>query len=390
LGKNLSTHDFGTFGLVAATVSIFIPLLGFRLDYIVSREIINCSEDVAARKMHDQLVIYCATYLIAIVCLFFLFKTALFQQIEISFFIIISLLIALETIGTIFCSNINSLGKPIAANLLLFVRSASWVFLIPFLPQGLAHTTILKNILYLWIFGAITSNVLVGLVLRKYPWQKVYKSKINKVWLTESFKMSYLIWIGSFSLAIANYCNRFVSEAFLNRELVGVVTLYTAIIIAVGSLLDSGLYAFARRRFVIKSSQEPMQDLLTDCKKTSLQAFIFAFCLCVFGGLIFKNLFLFFQKQEYYLNINLFYLLLVGCFISAGSFSFYLFLYAKHKDGLVFASDMMQMILSLCFNIAFVKIFGLIGVGISAILTSFIIFIFSIFCVYCYIAKLKK
>jgi hypothetical protein len=58
MGLYLSLPDIGTYGLVFAAVMILTAVLGFRFDYIVSRDLVRTTPIAAVTKMRDQMLFY--------------------------------------------------------------------------------------------------------------------------------------------------------------------------------------------------------------------------------------------------------------------------------------------------------------------------------------------
>ena len=381
LGKYLGLDALGTYGLVAAVVGISIPLLGFRLDYVVMREIVDATSLEIARKMRDQLIWYCITYAIfAIGVLAFAYDPTHGRDLRIVLFSIG--LVIVESLGTITWSNMQSLRRPITANILYFIRSALWVYPVMIIGALYSNKWTLEILLYGWCIGGLVSVIFTFYMWRELPWRDAFMMSVDWDWLFRSFRQTGMIWMAGVALAGATYSNRFVVDAVLGRDFVGIISFYSSFVLAVGTLLESGNYAFARPLLISLSLKGEYSKMKNETIRLAAIASISCGILCLAIGFMVPWLAVKSGRTEFYTHAPTLWMMLFSSWIGSTTYLFYMYLYAMRKDKIICLNEVLQLFMALLAASIFVHFFGLKGVGYAAILTSFVSGAWRLSCAY--------
>ena len=187
--KGFTLDDVGSYGLVTAIVAIAIPLIGFRIDYCALRDIVGLSPFQTALMLRDQLVFYLLNYLIFLFCFYFVARH-LNNEKEATYLMYAAILSVLESLASLTSGNLVSTGRPVIANCLFFIRSASWVpFVILFGVISLSFHN-LSSIFNFWLGGVTLSLMLNVIIWAKMPWKSVFLMPINWLWVRRSLKIA--------------------------------------------------------------------------------------------------------------------------------------------------------------------------------------------------------
>ncbi len=383
MGKYLGLYDLGTYGLIAAMVALSIPIFGMRLEYIISRDIVDLPPKDLVIKLRDEFLFYISNYIFLIlgVLIWFLIIE---PEIAIKIILFTILICILEGISTVACSNLIALGRPIFSNFVFFLRSSIWV--IPAIAFGVLNPSFrnVETILILWATGSLLSIIATIYVWRKLPWHYALTTKFDKNLLYSNIKKSAPIWVGEICMVTSIYINRFVVEHFLNREYVGIISFYGAFTIAIYSLIASGVFAFASPKMIAMHKNKEFENLISLTKKITLQSTIFAVFLSIIIGVAIPIIGDLIDRPEFREHAIVLWLMLISTSISISTSSLHHLSYARHQDWAIWGGNLLLLFLSFIVNILMISNFGFIGVGYSSITIIILISIWRIYCVISY------
>lgn len=369
MGRYLGLGELGTYGLVAACVAIAIPLLGFRFDYVVSRDIVDVSGFDLAHKMRDQLVFYGLSYLAMAVFLLALafLNTGMFDA---SLILFILPLCILESLATITSSNLVSLKRPILANALFFMRASLWV--LPVVAMGILEPSYrTANLIFSWWLGGVVLSLFVtACSFRTLPWAEVLRSPVDWLWIRSGVKKCFFIWLGAVGAAAASNIDRFVVEFFMGRDFVGIASFYGSFIIAITSLLSSGIFSFGYPQLISLYKKNEQKQFLEATKKMTFQAVGAATLLCILIGIAVPILGDLFDRPEFSTNADVLWLMLLGIWLKSATESLHYVLYARHQDRAIWMGSLLLLAITFLGNVLLVSLFGFIGIGYSALLSA--------------------
>ncbi|MDD3182625.1 MAG: hypothetical protein PHD48_07485 [Alphaproteobacteria bacterium] len=372
MGRYLSLEEMGTYGLVFSATSIITCMLGMRTDYAISREIIAAPETDVAVKMRDQaafLLLNWGGLAFAMIALFFVDDLGLAP----TTFLFIFFLSTIESAADIIHINITSLGNPFWANVVFFVRAASWVFpvvlfgiLFPFLRN--AHF-----IFTLWCLGA-TAGVAMGIVSwRTLPWHKTFNTEINWSWLGQVVRQSAGIWLGTIGLTSGVFLDRFVVMKYLGIDSVGIITFYASFAIALLTLVHSGILSFSYPQMVKLHAESNPTGFWHEVHRTYGQVLFFGTVLTIGLGVCVPILGSLLGKEAFVQESFTFWLMLAAFWVRCCAEPLYYILFARHQDRAIWVGDILFLIPSLGLNILLTPIFGLQGIGYGALISSLLL-----------------
>jgi O-antigen/teichoic acid export membrane protein len=369
IGKYLSLSDIGTYGLVSAVVAIGIPLFGFRIDYITLRELVDLDMVQLVIKIRDQLVVYGITYFIFSL-ISFLLCLQMYWFSDVKIMLIAITLTVLESFATITSGNLVPLKRPILANALFFVRSASWIPPLVLIGVVQIPSRSVETVFLFWLMGIIGSISINAWKWRYLPWNKALKIPINWKLLYSNIKLCLPIWIGSISLAAAAFIDRFIVEIILGRKIVGVISFYGSFVVALSGLLSSGIFSFVYPEMIsakLKSDNVLFRKLT---KKMAHQAFIGSTITCVILGVTVPQLGFFMQKSELYDFRYILWAMLGGAWIRSSTEYIYYILYAENRDREIWIGNFIFLFSATAGNILFMNLFGIKGLYLSPIVST--------------------
>ncbi len=369
MGKFLGLAELGTYGLVASYVAIAIPLLGFRFDYVVSRDLVDEKPLALALKMRDQMAFYGLSYLglIAIVLGVMLLSDGALNP-KILLFTLI--LCVLESVATVTATNFISLKKQITSSILFFIRAALWVM--PVVILGLLNPEFrtAETVLEWWLGGVVLSLVITAYLWRNLPWVEVFKTPINKDWIIKGVKSCFFIWIGAVGAAAAGNIDRFVVEYYLGREFVGIASFYGSFIVAIAALLGSGIFAFGYPQLISYHKEQKLAEFNNLVRKMTIHACLVGAAMCVIIGAIVPFLGHLFDRPEFAENAPTLWLMLFGIWLKSATESLFYVMYARHQDKPTWLGNILLLVVAFMSSYLLVPYAGFMAIGYSAVISA--------------------
>jgi len=240
IAKYLSLDSVGAFG---GGIAILPAVLGFGLNYRISRELVGLPIEIAALRIRDHLLVTAVTFVVASFGAVIAIWGGLIKVVpDLGLVIFIGLL---EAMANNIHYSLISLRKPLFANLLIFIRTASWVF--PFIGLGLLFPA-LRNfhaLLVFWLLALVATFLTLIVGLRDWPWQKVLTTAFDRTWITSHLRQGGMIWASDLSIVGASYIDRFIINFQLGLEETGIFIFYWALANGVQLLVDTGVIQVA-------------------------------------------------------------------------------------------------------------------------------------------------
>ena len=379
MGRFFSLEDMGTYGLVAAFAVVSISILGFRLDFIATREVINLGGLLLTARIRDQIIFYVICYIIFGIagCIYYYFSDTPTDKLV---YILALIIGVFESVSTLCSGNLVALQKPLTANLCFFIRSSLWipaVIIIGFLFPEYRNVQI---ILIFWNCGIIASLLLNAWIWRKMKFWQSLSIPINWKWIKNSIFKAFPIWIGSICLTFSGYVDRFIVETYLDRASVGIISFYSSFAVAVYNIMNSGVFSFLYPKLVKCISTSNLKEFNNVAKKMRNQAILGSSVICFIIAFVVPVFCLWSGKKELLSNISILWAMLFGVWIKCITEYIYYICYAKEKDKLIWIGNLVFVISSTLVNLIFISSMALSGAVYGAVLSVIPFFLWRVLC----------
>ncbi len=379
MGRYLGLSDLGVYGLVFSVVTISTIVLGLRLDYVIVRDLVGCPPLDAMRKMRDQALFYGGNYVVFALCglLLALFHVASYKLIAMIFVIAV-----LENLTNIFTTNLISLGKPLFATALFFVRSGLWSLVVVGFGVAFPALRCVQAILIAWACGEALSLALTLWVFRRYPWREASRLPVDWAWLKDALYKSFPFWLSSLGATLAWSVDRFIVSHYLGLESVGVITFYGSFSVALLSLVHSGFYSFSYPRLITYYREGQQAAFWKEARSMVVEVALFVTLASVVLGVGIPYSAQFFGKPAFATEAPTLWLMLLSVLILAVADALYYVLYARHQDKSLWIGGFLMLVPAALGNFLFIPSVGLIGVGYSAVLAASLLLFWRLFFVF--------
>jgi O-antigen/teichoic acid export membrane protein len=373
MGRYLSLADIGNYGLVFGAVMILSVGLGFRFDYIVSRDLVGVEPAAALSKMRDQAVFYLLNHLgFALVMMVLVAAGGTGAEGKVLFYIF-ALSVA-ENLANMANANMISLGHPLLATMLFFVRAGLWA--LPVVAMGLIFPVFRNGdtILIGWLLGSVASLIMTLWLWRHMPWRAVLRTPVDWPWVGQGVRKSCLIWLGTLGAVGGIYVDRFIVMRYLGIDSVGIATFYFSFANALLALIQSGVLAFVYPRLITLHRTDDRAGFMREAKQAAWHVALFGGGIALIMGVGVPLLGRFFHRPELVAESLTLWLMLLGVWVRSNAETLYTVLFARHRDRPIWLGNLLFLIPAFGCNALFVPIFGLSGIGYGGIVAGLFLF----------------
>lgn len=365
IAKYIGLDALGVYGLIAAAGIVAPAVLGLGVMPSISRAAVK--QPVGDTK--NELMRY-FIYL-SVLYSFITLGLAIYCGIKGEWLLagLILLVIFLEHVNGECYQLMINLSRPVLADSLHFIRSASWLLIYMLLASVMFSLRNMEALLIAWIIGAgISALVYAAVFIRMSSSAPMQNSFWN--WLGSRSKQAGGLYLNGIATTGSSYSDRYIIGAFLNLELTGVYLFFWQIQSALSNLIYTGVIQVARPRLIRNFDQEkPDWQIVNKLfRNTSLIAIVFAIIAMLVIGLAlpYLNMPL---VSEYY---SLFALILLAFVFNVIAEAQVLVFYSQYKDRQVLMITMIVFATNLLGCIGSIPFWGLWGAAITAIFTSLV------------------
>tara|TARA_R110001592_G_scaffold79054_4_gene236774 strand:+ start:610 stop:1965 length:1356 start_codon:yes stop_codon:yes gene_type:complete len=369
IARYLGFEALGMYGLIAAACVIAPSTVGFSFMYTISRKAVMLTQKEIMRELGYYFKLTILIYLVLCVA------TGIAGSIQgqLIFFLSVLALVFLEHLSTDIYTLLLNLSKPLAANVLHFIRSSVWMVVFMALAFFVPSLRTMETLIVLWAIGSITSLLCFIWVIRH--WERAEDTApVSLVsWFTNEFRESRTAYFTSFLRSIAQYLNHFLITIFLGIELTGIFVFYMQITSAMSNLLQTGIIQIAKPRLIRHHKSHNMAEYWNtykQCLKHTVFTSLLMCCVAVPGIYVLTHHLI--DKPLAIEWLSIFWWLLALFVVSNVSEVNKLLFYSQHRDDLLLRLFVMTFPVALVVNTILIYTLGLWGVIWSTLLLNIV------------------
>lgn len=363
--RYLSIESLGTFGLAVGLAGLMPPLLGLGINYHLNRDILAMSQAEAHLAARDRLVV--SLSMLALVWLCAALAGAGSMPLLGGYPLLLGLIVSLETLATDMHVMIINRGHAVLANLLLFIRSASWIPPVILLGIAVPGLRSLSVIFVAWLLALMVTGVIAIAFLAKRVrptfWQQAPRIGV----LLKRSRANLLIYVNDLGLAGQTYLDRFIVYWLLGSAAAGVYTFAFSITNSLYVLVHVSTVQIALPSLaaaINDPDQERWRRVLFGYIR---QAMIFGLCLA--APMVGVVLYVLPMVDIHQLTeqSTLFLSMVCAAVIKPVSDIFNVGLYSRRRDRAVAVLNIAALFLGALLSVIAISLTGLAGVGISSV-----------------------
>lgn len=369
LTKEISLEFQGEYSLVVTSVALLVILFGFDFYVHCNRMIVKGEYD-AIFCLKNSMAFYLLSYciLFPVIWGFFKFFSIDFVHVE-----LLLVVIMFEHIGQEFFRTYIALGRPLLANILLFIRTGLWCLI---LVLGLLFMkpfeVDLNNILVIWLMSAIICAFL-GFIY--FPNLKFFfKIKIDKKWIKRGVLVGATMFLSTICLKIIEYSDRYLIVLFTSKKELGIYSVFFQLVNVVNVIVFTMYISFLYPS-IIKGVYDRNLNAVKVAQKTIKIKTILVIIFYGAASFFFLPFFLeFIGKEELNENILLFYIMLISTFFLNFSFTSHYVIVGAEKEKMIFTATFIACLINLAINFSLIPFFGIYGSAFAMLFSNLALF----------------
>jgi O-antigen/teichoic acid export membrane protein len=334
-----------------------------------SRRILDFKEEDRSPMLRDQLVFYFISYLVLFPILGLLF---VFNVIDIKFAIFFYAILIFEHLAQEAYRTFVVFSKPIIANIILFLRTGSWAYLILILwTAGVDELKSLRWLYLFWMCGGIAALAVSLYFLAKFKFKSVKHIPIDWKWIKQGIKVSLLFFIGTVGYKIIEFADRYFIDYYHTKEEVGVYTFYANMCNIVETFVHTAVIIIFSPRLIEtfhKSNYDYRKTLAQFAKQVVIYTIIIGVALAILIIPLLKSL----ENDEYIRDYNAFVVLVLSKMVLNFSLIFHYILYVRKNDFPIIKATIIACVINILLNFILIPTMSIMGAALAT-LTSFLI-----------------
>lgn len=328
LARFLEPAELGLYGLVAATISYALYLLGLDFYTFTTREILKCERKDWGGLLKNQGALTLILYVVFMPFILLVFAAGILPWHVVGWFMV---LLVLEHLNQELMRLLIAISDQLAAGVALFLRSGAWAIVIIILMLIDPSMRNFESILAAWAVGgggaflfAITRVFRLGIG----GWHK----RIDWHWVRLGIKVALPLLVATLALRGVYTLDRYWLEALAGLEVLGAYVLFIGIAGAMMSFLEAGIFAFSYPCLITAFQQDRPAEYRRELKRLLGQTLLLAVIFVIIAVLMIGPVLSWLDRPLYIEQQGMFPWILLATFLYALGMIPHYALYAQSQD----------------------------------------------------------
>ncbi len=328
LARLLAPAEVGLYGLVAATVSFSVLVIGGDYYTYSQRELMSRPREEWGFVLQHQVV---ATSMLYVVLVPLQGVVFVFDLLPHSICMLFFVLLLVEHLAQELNRLLVAMQKPLSASWVLFVRCGLWVWVLTPLMWNMPGFQNIETVFIAWIIGSLVSVVLgVFIVWRVVPAWRWWH--IDWAWLRTGYRKGLMFLTATMCFKALFTADRYIVGHLAGADMLGVYVVYAGMAMAIFNFLDPAIFSFLYPRLVSAWRQGQYATYRRVLKELSVSAVLASLGLAVMCSLVAPWVLRWTGKEIYLHQQSLLWVLLIMVIIYAVGMVPHYGLYARGAD----------------------------------------------------------
>lgn len=370
LAKLLNTTEFGLYGLLVASINLAVYFIGLDFYVYSNRLLLQSDKNKHSNIISSHFQLILVIYLITLPAISIAFVK---KALPLEYIVLFYMILILDHLNQEAMRFLTVLGKPIKSNLLFFIRSGGWSFIV----IGLVFFNFdadLKNVFQIWIGAEILCFILSLFGLHKENIRLTF-TRMNWNWLKTGLKICIPFMIGTLAVRILYTGDRYIIEYFFNANTLAAYVLFSSLAAAILSFMDAAVFSFHYPELVreIHNRTKQHEKII---KKFITKTVLFLLFINICAVVCIKIFLTLIGKEIFFNHLNYFYFLLFIQTIYCLSMIPHYILYALNKDAHIIQSQVIALFIFTIFTFLFLHLIHDISAVFIGLTASFAFILF--------------
>lgn len=370
LARMLSPEEMGQYGLLTATLAFALLAVGLEFYSYTLRELVPATPERRARIIADQIALAALAVLGVTLVTISAAAVGLFPARLVPWFLMILITehLSLEATRILIIT-----WRPVRAYVGVFLRGGIWVYAMTLLMFAAPSTRTLETVLIWWALGGVLAIAFSGVSLANLPWRELKGYRPDGENIREGLRTARPFLLTAAGALVISYADRFVIDATVGREALGIYTFYSTILIGLLSLGGSVSHQFLPK-VIAGYGAGPI------AYRAALSSFFWSMLALASGtmvicGVAMAPMLAALGLPAYSAKVGLFYAMLPGVFLRMLADVPSYALYASRSDKYLLICNLGSAAVSTLFNVSLIPVLTLYGAALASGLASAVLFV---------------
>jgi O-antigen/teichoic acid export membrane protein len=233
----LPVEDVGRFGLVFASIQLFLYAAGLEFHQFATRALLDRDEAEWPALLRDQAVVHAVAYLVLLPASTVVFLAdVLDTSLAIWFYLLLFAEHGCQELQRIMVTR----SRPLRSNWIFFARSGAWVWVIAVLMVFWPATRDLRVVWSAWLAGSVIALGIGIDGLRGLGWRSGLRAPIERTWIAGGLRVAGLYFGAALAIRGVTTIDRYLLALYSGEAAVGVYALFFGIVNTILILAESG------------------------------------------------------------------------------------------------------------------------------------------------------
>lgn len=370
LARMLSPAEMGQYGLLTAALAFALLAVGLEFYSYTLRELVPASPERRACIIADQMALGTAALVAIGIVVAGAIAAGSFPARLAPWFILILITehVSLEATRILIIT-----WRPVRAYIGVFLRGGIWVYAIAVLMFAAPSTRTLETVLVWWAFGGMLSIAFSAISLSELPWHELRGYRPDVKHIREGLWTARPFMLTAAGALVISYVDRFLIDAFVGGDALGIYTFYSTILIGLLSLGGSVSHQFLPKVIAGYATGR-------DAYRTALRSFFWSMLALVCATMILSAIAMgpmlaLLGLSTYAASIGVFYAMLPGIFLRMLADVPSYALYAARSDKYLLICNLGSAAVATLLNVALIPALGIYGAALAGGIASAALFL---------------
>lgn len=361
LGRYATAADLGIYGIFSSTIILAGTVAGFEFYTYSGRELLAPERDAGSLVFGHFSFVSLVTLLTATATVFLLSTTGLLARAFLPLFFGILLF---STISNHLVQILVYLSRPVAAQLVLLVRDGLWGYIAVYF---LIHGGGLHTVFQVWTIGTLLA-VMLGAVLlaqalpRMIPW-KLPSSE----WFKKGIRISSLFVLTAFSYKLVEFADRYLIDLYLDREHVGMYTLFASLANLLTVLTATTVDLFFYPKLIKYWNHNDRTAFAATVRAYLLRTAVITIPGALIGWFAVEPFLSIIGKESFIPYLPAYAVLLVSATVTSFATVPHYILFATKRDTATFTLVFLAVLINIVFNCILIPLAGISGAAFATL-----------------------
>lgn len=227
MARDLGMYAVGIFGVITGVAGLAPSICGFGISYFVNRDILGLSRQDGYRLLRDRMAVN-------LCCVAFLWIVGILSIVAglaspAPDLLQMAVIVTLEYLAFDLHIALINLRRPVVANFLLFIRSASWIPCVIWLGMWRSEFRTFDVLLDCWLMALIINFAATAYVFRDADLQALARRPVQLAPLFDKTRRNPLIYLNDMAANGQVFLDRFIVLKLLGVAATGTYTLFFSV-----------------------------------------------------------------------------------------------------------------------------------------------------------------